>query len=226
MSHVFLCKKRKRSHICETSVSTAQRACVPGAVIWEGAGSVKIPRVWKAGLRWPLTPGQRLRSLSHTFACSKSGTLRYLQRRTRQERAEDTLCTIWATLPSCRGEEFGGKWFAVFILAELFSSYPLTDNVSKWGLVKNAGSLPSVSTPPRETFHSRASGRRHVRAAAPCRSAKVPVAACGDYAAPREKPEDVAARLPQLTSESLCTLFSFCKTHVPMKTGEAVKILL
>lgn len=64
-------KKRKRSHICETSVSTVQCVCVPGAVIWEGAGSVKIPGVWKAGIRWPLTPGQRLRSLSQTLACSK-----------------------------------------------------------------------------------------------------------------------------------------------------------
>lgn len=211
VAHVFLCKKRKRSHICETSVSTA---CVCARC-----------RDLGGGLRWPLTPGQRLRSLSHTLACSKSGTLRYW-RRTRQERAEETLCIIRATLPSCSGEESGGKWFAVFILAVIFSSYPLTDNVSQWGIVKNAGSLPSVSTPPRETFHSRASGRRHVRTAAPCPSAKVPVAACGDYAAPREKPEDAAARLPQLTSESLCTLFSFCKTHVPMKTGEAVKILL
>lgn len=59
--------------------------------------------------------------------------------------------------------------------------------------------------------------------AAPCRSGKVPMAACGDYAAPREKPKDAAARLPQLTSESLCTLFSFCKTHVQMKNSKTVK---
>lgn len=213
VSYMLMCQKNEgRSHSCEWSMDD----------LGVGAGSVELPGVWKARWRWPLTSARSLCSLSHPGGPKIGRPARPPEVAFAWGTSGGDLVHHWGHLAELRRRKNWKEMVFKVYPCHLFTSSPLMGNSSK------------LRTDQKRRIVAK---RRYfsVNFAAVRQDGNT----CG--AAPRciatgclrwlcssseKKARDAAARLPHLTSESLCTLFSFCKTHVRMKNGEAVKILL